>query len=317
MARPNKFGLGLLLLLAWGLNAVEPIHLTGETMGTTWSVKVVSPGPTNSSPARLRQRIQARLDKLEQAFSTYRADSEVSRFNQQGTTNWFPVSADTAAVAAEARRVSQRTDGAFDITIGPLVEAWGFGPQRRSHPPTATEIAAAQARLGWRQLHTRPDPPALRKERPDLALDLSGLAKGYAVDVLSADLRRSGLTNHLVQIAGEFFASGLDARGEAWPVGIEDAAHPGQILRIVRLRQQALSSSGNYRNQHLWNGRVFGHLLDPRTGHPVDNELAGTSVIAGSGLLADAWASALFVLGEKASAPLLRPETIETIFIRR
>lgn len=301
------------VLLACLARAATPLALTGETMGTTWTVKVVS---ANKAPDanQIRATIQSRLDELESAMSTYRDDSEVSRFNRARATNWFPVSSDTATVVGTAQHVSQATDGAFDITIAPLVDLWGFGKVRHARLPTTNEIAAALPRVGWPKLRARINPPALCKDTPDIAIDLSGIAKGFAVDAVSARLTRDGWTNHLVQIGGEFFAHGHGADGQPWRVGIEDARRPGEILRAVELSNQALSTSGNYRNFHETDGRRRGHIIDPRRGWPVTNNLASVSVIAGSSALADAMSTALFVLDQERGTTIARSNQVEAIF---
>lgn len=306
MARRVNLGtlcVGLVaLLVASQASAAAPSTLIGETMGTTWSVKIAPPPVVKLDTRELRAAIQSRLDDLEAAMSTYRADSEVSRFNRAATTNWFPVSPDTAQVVKEALRLHQATEGAFDITIAPLVDLWGFGRKRTSRVPTSNEITAALALTGSEKLSLRTAPSALRKADPHLAIDLSGIAKGYAVDAISGLLLRAELTNHLAQIGGEFLARGHAAEGDPWRVGIEDARHPGEILHVVELKEQALSTSGNYRNLHEVAGRKFGHILNPRTGWPVENSLASASVFAKSSATADAVATALFVIGATAAA---------------
>ncbi len=295
---PGAFCVGLVAWLATSqASAAAPAALLGETMGTTWSVKIAPAPAAKLDPRELRTALQSRLDELEAAMSTYRADSEVSRFNRAATTNWFPVSIDTAQVVTEALRVNRATAGAFDITVAPLVELWGFGRTRSNRVPASNEISAALALTGSEKLFVRAAPPVLRKADPRLAIDLSGIAKGYAVDALSELLARKGITNHLAQIGGEFLARGHATDGGAWRVGIEHATRPGEILRAVELKNQALSTSGNYRNVHEVAGRKFGHILDPRTGWPVENGLASVSVIATSSATADALATALFVLG--------------------
>lgn len=315
MARATEFSrLALLGFMLFGaaLHAATPLAITGETMGTTWSVKFF---PTEkSSAAALQRAVQSRLDELEGAMSTYRDDSEVMRFNRAPSTNWFPVSSDTATVVAAAQRVSETTGGAFDITIAPLVDLWGFGKVRHARQPATNEIAAARALIGWPKLHVRLDPPALRKDAPDLAMDLSGIAKGYAVDAISSLLARAGSTNYLVQIGGEFFARGHGGDGQPWRVGVEDARRPGEILRVVELHNRALSTSGNYRNFHDVGARRLGHIIDPRHGWPVTNELASVSVIAGSSTLADAMATTVFVLGQERGTPVAASNRVECIF---
>ncbi|MBI3876331.1 MAG: FAD:protein FMN transferase [Verrucomicrobia bacterium] len=304
-------------MAAASAKAGSPVAINGETMGTTWSVKIVPTSDGAPAQAELRPAIQARLDDLDARMSTYRDDSEVVRFSRAATTNWFAVSSDTAFVVSEALRVSRLSDGAFDITVAPLVDLWGFGKNRRSQIPSKDELARARSRVGWEKLAARLSPPALRKSAPDVAIDLSGIAKGYAADAVSSLLSQRALTNHLVQIGGEVFASGVGADGQPWRVGIENPLKPGEIARTVALKNRALSTSGNYRNFHEIGGRRYGHILDPRTGWPVENDLASASTMAASGAAADAMAKVAFILGRDRGAVIARSNGVECLFIAR
>ena len=260
-------------------------------------------------------------------MSNYRADSAVSRFNNFTATNWFPVPLETARVVAEALEISRRTDGAFDITVAPLVRLWGFGPQRRTGAvPTDAAIADALTCAGWRNLEVRGASAgtgantnanvaanvatnvaanagaALRKRIANLEIDLGGIAKGFAAEMVSEWLRQRGVTNHLVGIGGDLQARGPGPAGNGWRVGIENpltetsAANP--LARVIVLRDAALSTSGNYRNFFSANGRRFGHIIDSRTGRPVPAGVASLAVVAPRGTHADALATGLLVLGE-------------------
>lgn len=286
-------------------------------MGTTWSIRLAG-APSNLDQRALRSQVRRRLDELEQAMSTYRDDSEVSRFNASPTTNWFAVSRDVALVVAEAQRVSQITGGAFDITAGPLVELWGFGRTRHARVPTREDIHQALARVGWQRLSVRLNPPSVRKAEPDMAIDLSGIAKGYAVDAVVALLQSQRLTNCLVQIGGETRACGVNPAGASWRVGIATpAAHARTLERVVELRDQALATSGDYRNHRVVDGRRIGHLFDPRTGQPVTNDAASVSVLAGSCMTADALATALCVLGTERGLAVAEARGAAGLFLLR
>jgi len=295
-------------------SAAEPVVLAGRAMGTTWTVKFFQPSPP-MNPATLQVRIAARLEQLEQTFSTYRPSSELSRFNAAASTGWIAVTPDLARVALDSRRLSGRTEGAFDATVAPLVALWGFGPQRRLGPPPApAEIAAARARVDWRRLEARLDPPALRKSSPEVAADFSSMAKGFAADAVGELLRTLGATEHYAAVGGDIRTGGA----HRWRAGLEhpadDRAAP---IAVVGLAGHAVSTSGDARNFFLHEGRRYGHLIDPRTGAPADGALAAVSVVAATCAASSSIATALGVLGAEAGFAWAVRERIAAIFVVR
>src|SRR4051812_9318802 len=201
----------------------ELIVLSGNTMGGTWSVKVPRLPPATSRD-ELEAQVGAVLEKLEAQMSSYRPQSELSRFNASVGNDWFPVPRELAEVVSLAQRVSDETGGAFDVTVGPLVNVWGFGAGRSGVPtdvPSPETIASAKSRVGYRQLQVRLDPPALKKSRPDLCVDLGGIAKGYAADAVGTFLESCMLPDYLAQIGGEVRARGKSHLGSPWHVGVE------------------------------------------------------------------------------------------------
>jgi thiamine biosynthesis lipoprotein len=293
--------------------AAEPVALTGRALGTTWTVKFLQPAPP-LNPATLTARISATLERLEQQFSTYRPNSELSRFNTARTTDWITVSPELARVATDCRALSVLTGGAFDATIFPLVDLWGFGPQRRSGPPpSAAEISAARARTGYRRLESRASPPALRKTSADLAADFSSMAKGFAADTIAAQLSALGSTDHYVQIGGDIATVGP----RPWRVAIEQPAGSAPLAHIFDLAGQSLSTSGDAHNSFTHAGRRYGHILDPRTGEPVASLLASVSVVAPTCAQSSARATALFVLGPDAGFALAVRERWSALFLIR
>lgn len=293
--------------------AAEPVALTGRALGTTWTVKFLQPAPP-LNPATLTARISATLERLEQQFSTYRPNSELSRFNLARTTDWITVSPELARVATDSRALSVLTGGAFDATIFPLVDLWGFGPQRRSGPPpSAAEISAARARTDFRRLESRAAPPALRKTSADLAADFSSMAKGFAADTVAAQLSALGSTDHYVQIGGDIATVGT----RPWRVAIEQPAASAPPAQAFDLTGQALSTSGDAHNSFTHAGRHYGHILDPRTGEPVASPLASVSVIAPTCAQSSARATALFVLGPAAGFALAVRERWSALFLIR
>ncbi|MEI6053403.1 MAG: FAD:protein FMN transferase, partial [Opitutaceae bacterium] len=260
------------------LLAAEPVVLSGRAMGTTWTIKFIQPAsPLN--PVTLHARISEKLEQLEQQFSTYRPTSELSRFNATPRTEWITVSPEIAIVAAAAQALSWRTEGAFDVTVSPLVQLWGFGTQRRASPPSAQEIALARALVDWRRLEARQSPPALRKTRPNLSVDFSSIAKGFAVDEICERLRALGVDECWVQIGGDIKTVG--ARG--WRDGIAWPGAPGTqspaTVQVLELVGRALSTSGDANNFFQYEGRRYGHSIDPLTGEPMHSELAGVSEV--------------------------------------
>ena len=308
--------LAALLIAGSAAWSAEPEAVSGRAMGTTWSAKWI-PGPTPAAPEYVSRELASLLERLEEIFSTYRPASELSRFNRARTTGWIPVSPELAAAAVRSRAVSELTGGAFDATVEPLLELWGIGP----HPapkkePEPAAIAAALARIGWRHLEVRAEPPALRKAKPDLAVDFSSVAKGLAADAMGKCLTRLGLPNHLVGVGGDLRAAGPGPGGSGWPVGIEDpAAGSTRPTRTLLLRDAALSTSGNHRNVRLIGGRRVGHILDARTGRPVSGPLLAVSVVAPGGAEASGLATGLFALGADDGDSLARREGIAAVFL--
>lgn len=297
--------------------AESPEKLSGRAMGTVWTVKYFS-APQRDSAALTRE-VAARLDELEQIFSTYRPASEISRFNATATTDWVPVSRDMVQVAELAHEISALTEGAFDATVLPLVQTWGFGPQRRvSGIPTAPEIAAARERVNWTRLEARAEPPALRKTRGDVAVDFSSLAKGFASDEIGRLLAAKGIADYFVQVAGDMVCRGRGPDGRPWRVGIEEPREEGRaVAKTLALRDAALSTSGDYRNFFLWEGHRFAHIIDPHSGTPAESSLASVSVIQPSCARSSALATALFVLGPEAAYRLAEREGWACLFILR
>ncbi|MEN9573819.1 MAG: Thiamine biosynthesis lipoprotein ApbE precursor [Verrucomicrobiota bacterium] len=299
----------------------ELISLRGATMGSTWAV-TYRPGAGTPTRSAVERAMQERLDELERQMSTWRADSDLSHFNAARDTNWFPVPRDTAVVVREALAVSALTDGAFDPTVFPLVQLWGFGPAgRRVGLPTTNEIASALAKVGWRKLDARLTPPALRKSQPDVAVDLSALCPGYASDCLGELLVTLGVRDFLVDVGGELKAAGNGASGPGWRVGVEQppSRAPGErsLAATLPLVNQSLATSGDYRNAFSLAGRRFSHHLDPRTGWPVESLVVSVSVVHSSTMRADAMGTALTVLGFERAWALAEREKVGVLFILR
>lgn len=294
------------------------VVISGETMGTYYRVNAVV-NPDDRAKEELNNSIQETLNHINRLMSTYLPDSEISQFNQSNQIDWFPVSDDTAYVVDNALKIFHQSDGAFDITVAPLIELWGFGRAKgRPAPPTALEIEAAMRHVGSDHLEVQLDPPALRKSDPKLQIDLSAIAKGFAVDQIVIILEQSGIENCLVDIGGEIRALGRKPDNSPWIVGIE-SPNPDEkaIQRTLPLDNRALATSGDYRNYLEFEGKRYSHEIDPRTGYPIEHDLVSASVMAGDCMTADAWATALMILPLEQSKAITGHEELEALLIVR
>ena len=312
------------LLLAAGACARPdpglPVHgFDGATMGTTWAVRVVTAGPwPRAERDRVGAEIQAVLDDVESKMSHYAPSSELSRFNRRRTTRPFPVSADTFEVFRQARRLGELTGGALDVTVGPLVDAWGFGPVEPDRfPPDDEVLSRLREHVGYAGIELDAAASTLRKTDPAIEGDLSAVAKGYGVDRVAAALRAAGLARFLVEVGGEIAAAGTNHLGRPWRVGIESPAAGGGMQRVVPLRDRAMATSGDYRNRREVDGGWVSHTIDPRTGRPVDHRLASVSVVADRCVVADGLATALEVLGPRDGHALAVERGWAALFLSR
>ncbi|MDR0611755.1 MAG: FAD:protein FMN transferase [Planctomycetaceae bacterium] len=275
----------LLVVGIWHVYFQKPIVLTvqearGMTMGTDYSVKVADfvKGTNPDVWKNIETLIQQRLDEIDRMMSTYRTESEVSRFNNSDSTDWFNVSKDTAEVVHIALEISQLTEGAFDITVAPLVELWGFGANRQ-HILTINNLEEKtnqiKPKIGYDKLEVRLHPPALKKSIPELRIDLSAIAKGYAVDCVAELLEENGFVNYMVEIGGEVRCRGNKGAAGDWMIGIEKPFIVSTnefhgLQRKLRIDDRALATSGDYQNYREIDGIRFSHVIDPRTGFPIE-----------------------------------------------
>jgi thiamine biosynthesis lipoprotein len=290
----------------------------GATMGTTWSVKVAA----DLAPDEMRQigaAIQARLDEVNDLMSTYDPESELSRWNAQRSTEPIALSPLTLHVLQIALVVGQLSGGALDVTVGPLVDAWGFGSaERPKQPPTPEQVAELLTRVGQDRLQLDAAAGTLRKQNAATEIDLSAVAKGFGVDRVAEALEELGYHDYLVEVGGELRASGAKRGGAAWRVAIE---RPDAGLRVVHeafdLRELAMATSGDYRNYYERDGLRISHTLDPRTGAPIRHELASVTVLDPSAARADALATAINVLGPDAGYDLAEREGLAAYLLVR
>ena len=294
------------------------VGLDGRTMGTSWSVRIAA-APDGFDAQALKMSIEERLAAVNALMSTYDPGSQLSQFNQAPPDVWYPVDPELLEVVATAAALSERTDGAFDATVGPLVNLWGFGPGEivdRSAVPADVEVSAAMARTGFARLEMRTDPPALRKDGR-LYVDLSAIAKGYGVDVMADLIEAAGVDRYLAEIGGELRARGRNARGVPWQVGIEvpDANRRGVAREAVGLPTGAVATSGDYRNFFMVDGVRYSHTIDPQTGRPVAHDVASVTVIHPSAMWADGWATALNVAGAERGLAIAEAEDLPVSFL--
>jgi len=288
---------GLVLVwLAACSRPVEPVTLSGMTMGTVWTVRV-SELPTGVSGPELRERIEGLLEQVNAQMSTYRDDSVITAFNQSEAGARLVLPPGFARVLEEALYWARATDGAFDPTAGKLVNLWGFGPSERvDGVPERDEIERALESVGWWRL-------AFDSERSELIqpgdvyLDLSAIAKGWGVDLVADHLSDAGVSGFLVDIGGDLRVRGRRPDGQRWRVAVE-RPRPGarEIHDILELEDVALATSGDYRNFLEAEGRRFSHLIDPRTGAPIEHDTVSVTVADARCSTADVLATALSVV---------------------
>ena len=287
------------LLLAGFLHRADPTgayRFSGPTMGTTYRVTLAE-DPGEAVRGELAAGIESTLVRINGRMSTYDPESELSRFNAHAGTDWYPVSNETLGVIRAAQEISALTGGAFDITVGPLVDLWGF-VQPPELPPPDQRIADLLDRVGYGLLEVRDDPPAIRKRVPELQVDLSAIAKGYAVDAIAGLLGDAGISDYLVEIGGEIQASGANSAGQPWRIAIEKPLSEQRAAqRVIGLHDLGLATSGDYRNYFEVEGQRYSHTIDPRTGRPVRHQVASVSVLDRSAMRADALATALLAMG--------------------
>lgn len=279
--------------------AHEPTLLHGSTMGTTWSVTLAD-SVSASAQSELQEKLQARLDQINRLMSTYDPGSELSRFNDRQSRDWFPMSAETVQVIALSLEISELSGGLFDVSVGPLVDLWGFGPKPQGEElPTERQVQEALSLVGYQHIEVRLNPPAVKKQVPQLRIDLSAIAKGYAVDALAAILKKEQFADFLVEVGGELRISGQRGDGSPWRIAVEKPLDDSRQVEVVfPLTDVALATSGNYRNFYIVEGQRYAHTIDPLSGQPVSHKLASATVLDRDCARADALATALMAMGE-------------------
>ncbi len=295
----------LLLALATPPSSARQYTVTGRTMGTFYSIKFIS--MEEQSPAIWQQRAEIRLKEVNAKLSIYNPNSEISKFNLYPANQSFELSNDFYRVLLESQHLYKITNGAWDGTVKPLVDLWGFGTKDRSDTlPQVSQIQEALARTGFHKLTLTGH--LLTKKEAAITLDLGSIAKGYGVDAIAHLFSSNGIKNFLVEIGGELVGSGKNKKGHPWVVGISRPDKNGlspALYKIIGLENMAIATSGNYRNFFEKEGQIFSHIINPKTGFPVENRVVSTSVIAENCTIADGLATALMVMDVKKSIDLV------------
>ena len=293
----------------------------GLTMGGTFSVKIVTPKDELETPGLhdVDRALRSTLDRIEGLMSTWDRDSELSRFNRSTSLEPFAVSPETYEVFKWSIEVGGLTGGALDVTIGPLVDAWGFGPDgHRNTLPTDEEIARLRRAIGPGRIELNAANQTVRKTRPEVRCDLSSVVPGYAADRLWTALADRRFTDFLVDVGGEVRTRGRNQAGAPWQVAVErPMLHGDAIQRLVPVSDLAITTAGDYRKYREVDGQRIAHILDPRTGRPLTHRLASVTVIDALAVRADAFDTALMVLGPDEGMALARKLNLAVLFIER
>lgn len=308
------FFLASLLLSGCGESAPEILALEGRTMGTTWHVTVVN-APEHDRDF-YQAGIQAQVDAVVAKMSTYEAESELSRFNRAPAGEWFALSADTLKVIEEGQRLSAMSAGSFDITVGPVVNLWGFGPDKRPDKvPSEDELAAAFARVGHQHINLDHEQQRAQKA-VDAYVDLSAIAKGYGVDRIADWLEQQGVISYLVEVGGELRAKGHKPDQKPWRIAIESPLDiERDVQQVIKVTDVAIATSGDYRNYFEEQGVRYSHTIDPSTGKPIRHKLASVTVLQPQCMTADGLATTLMVMGEEKGYQFALAHRIPAFFI--
>lgn len=291
--------------------------LDGKTMGTFWRVSVI--GVDEAKAQALRAKVQAQLDADDRLLSTWKNDSALMRFNHATDTRPWPVSEAMADIVTLSLRIGAKTHGAMDITVGPLVNLWGFGPDKQPvATPDAHAIAAAKARTGLQHLQVinQSGRQFLQKDIPDLFVDLSTVGEGYAADHLARLMEQEGISRYLVSVGGALVSRGMNGEGKPWRVAIQKPTdQENAVQAIVDINGHGISTSGSYRNYYELDGKRISHVIDPQTGQPITHKLVSVTVIAPTALEADGWDTGLMVLGPEKAQQVVREQGLAVYMI--
>lgn len=276
-------------------NALPVDSITGFAFGTTYQIKFGEP-ITADLEEKIHDEVDRELKRIESIFSLYEMESELSRWNTSASNEWFPIAPETVQILDAAQPFWKVSQGSFDPTILPVTRQWNLDSfQTDWSPPSDSQIREALKVVGLQYVEFRKDPPQLRRILPNVQLDLNSLVEGWALDRIMALLLSHGINNFLIELGGEFISQGRQLSGQPWRVSIEDPSDPRETPVYIELYNQALCTSGNYRNGRYFGGKWFSHTLNAKTGYPSNFNHSLTSVVAASALEADGWATTLQV----------------------
>jgi FAD:protein FMN transferase len=293
-----------------------PYNAAGMTMGTSYNIKA-SHLHDKLTPAEINRQVKEVLDKVNGQMSTYQKDSELSLFNQNTSTDWLAVSPELYMVMKESLKTSQLSNGLFDVTVGPLVNLWGFGPEEMSaNPPDETVIKEKMNQIGYHRLKLKDDGLFVKKDIPELYVDLSGIAKGYGVDQVAELLERLGIMDYMVEIGGEIRVKGKNYQGKPWQIAVEKPTTEKRMIeKILAITDTGMATSGDYRNYFEVEGVRFSHTIDPRIGRPINHKLASVTVLSPTSMEADGLATAFMVMGPEDGYKFAEQNRIPAFFI--
>ncbi|MBL4823038.1 MAG: FAD:protein FMN transferase [Colwellia sp.] len=323
-----KIKMMLIVLLSISIMACFPsnnsakieVLLQGRTMGTTYNIKVVAT-PEHVVTLKLQEKIDALLKQVNQEMSTYIPSSEISVFNKLQSTDPIEISNGFARVLKESMRLGELSNGKLDITVGPLVNLWGFGPEQRPEKvPSDSILATTLARVGLKNLHLVGN--QLSKDIPNLYIDLSTTAKGYGVDMVAELIEANGIVNYLVEIGGEMRLKGFKHTGELWAIAIEKpildpSGEQRAVQQVIIPKDNAVATSGDYRIYFEANGERFSHIIDPASGKPINHNLVSVTVIHPSSMTADGLSTTLMVMGSEQGMKFAVHNNLAALFISK
>ena len=297
----------------------KPIRLTGQTMGTSYSVTIVG-NPNGVNKQKLKESIENSLEKVNSQMSNWDKNSEVSLLNKNSSNKPILISQPLFNVIKAANNINLKSGGFFDITLTPLINLWGFGTKKQINEiPTEEEISFALSRVGQKNLlKLDSSDKTLFKAKQGISINLSAIAKGYGIDQLAKMLTEMKINRYLIEIGGDLIASGLNAKGEPWSIGVETpSSTKHSVQSILTIKNMAIATSGDYRNFFEKNGVRYSHIINPNTGKPIRHKTASVTVLAKKAMIADGWATAMLAMGAEKGMVVANRYKLAVFFISK
>jgi thiamine biosynthesis lipoprotein len=317
--KPRPLAGALALLLLAGCQEPAETQLAGDIQGTSYHVKLVLDG-LPVTPEQVKTDVEGVFRQVDEKLSNWREDSEISRLNQQKTTEWLSASPEIVGLVAIAREVGEKTHGCYDLTVTPIFKLWGFA-RHQEKVPTDAEIDKALRHVGMDKVDIDAANNRLRKQDPEVEISLDSIAQGYTVARVAEALERRGIQNYLAEVGGEMRVKGKKANGNPWRVAVEKptpmAREVQRVLDIHEAQGTAVMTAGTYRNFFEEQGKTYSHILDPKTGRPVTHNLLSVTILHEDPTLADAWDTALLCVGEAEGMRIAEAEHLKALFIYR